>query len=412
MSDEATIEAPKAPTPTLSRKSIRARRNFLLKLLAVGVAVGALAGTFRYVAFDRDWVTTDNAFVTGNVIPVQSDATGVVAQVLAEETQLVKKGDALVRLDAQRARAALGQAEAELCRAVRNVAALFAGRRQICQKVTSRIAIRERTRHDLARYRQAATSGAASRQLLQNTEDTLNAQEADLREARAELAAIESRVGGVTPMNHPDVEFAKARFNDAYIEYLRQNIRAPATGYVAKRRVQVGQRVRPGDQILNIVPLDHLWVEANLWENRMERIRPGQPAIIKVDLYGSSATFHGAVEGLVPGSGSVFATLPPDNATGNFIRIVQRVPVRIAIDPEELKKTPLRPGLSTVTSINVGAEAKPMNDSVVKTSTSEYSTEVFDKDLAEAKARADKIVRDNLVAKDGWDGSCAAMAQD
>jgi len=402
-------EAHSAPAPTLSRKTIRARRNFLLKLLAVGVGIGALATAFRYFTYDRDWVTTDNAFVTGNIIPVQSDATGVVAQVLAEETQLVKRGDVLVRLDAQRARAALGQAEAELGRAVRNVGALFANRRQICQKVTARTAIRERTRHDLARYKQAASSGAASNQLLQNTQDTLAAQEADLRETRAELAAIESRVGGVTPMNHPDIEFAKARFNDAYIEFLRQNIRAPATGYVAKRRVQVGQRVRPGDQILNIVPLDHLWVEANLWENRMGQIRPGQPANIKVDLYGSSVMFHGTVEGLVPGSGSVFATLPPDNATGNFIRIVQRIPIRIAIDPEELRKTPLRPGLSTVTSINVSAEAKPANDSIVKTSAGEYSTEVFDKDLVEAKARAEKVVRENLVAgADAGDGSCAA----
>ncbi len=404
-------DAPRIAVPPLSRKDIRARRAFLLKALAVGVAVGVLAAGFRWLTYDRDWVTTDNAFVTGNIIPVQADATGVVARVFAEETQLVNKGDVLVQLDAQRARAALGQAEAELGRAVRNVGALFANRRQVCQKVNARAAVRERTRHDLARYKQAATSGAASRQMLQNTEDTLAAQEADLREARAEYQAIESRVGGVTPTTHPDIEAARARFNDAYIEYLRQSIRAPVTGYVAKRRVQVGQRVRPGDQIMNIVPLDHLWVEANLWENRMERIRPGQPAVIKVDLYGSSETFHGKVEGLVPGSGSVFATLPPDNATGNFIRIVQRVPVRIAIDPEELKKTPLRPGLSTVTSINVSAEAKPTNDSIVKTSTGEYVSDVFDKDLAEARAKADKIIKENLVAMGDMGDACTAATQ-
>jgi membrane fusion protein (multidrug efflux system) len=316
----------------------------------------------------------------------------------------------LIRLDAQRARAALGQAEAELGRAVRNVGALFANRRQLCQKVTARTAIKERTRHDLTRYKQAVTSGAASRQLLQNSEDTLAAQEADLKEARAELQAIEARVGGVTRATHPDIEVARARFNDAYVEFLRQNIRAPASGYVAKRRVQVGQRVRPGDQIMNIVPLDHLWVEANMWENRLDRVRPGQPAIIKVDLYGSSHTFNGTVEGLVPGSGSVFATLPPDNATGNFIRIVQRIPVRIAINPEELKETPLRPGLSTITSINVSApEAKPTNDSLVKTTTGEYTTEVFDKDLAEAKAKADKVVRENIVDAGGDDDACKSM---
>lgn len=399
-----TAEPTGAP---LSRKSIRARRNFLLKAVAIGVVVGMLAVAYRYLTYDRDWVTTDNAFVSGNILPVQADATGVVAKVLAEETQLVKEGDVLVQLDEQRARAALAQAEAELGRAVRNVGALFANRRQICQKVTARAAVRERTIHDLARYKQAAASGAASRQILQNTEDTLAAQDADLREARAEYQAMESRLGGVTPTTHPDVELAKARFNDAYIEFLRQSIRAPTTGYVAKRRVQVGQRVRPGDQILNIVPLDHLWVEANLWENRMARVRPGQEAVIKVDLYGSSAIFHGTVEGLVPGSGSVFATLPPDNATGNFIRIVQRVPVRIAIDPDELKKTPLRPGLSTVTSINVGAEPAPLAASTVKTSTSEYTTGIFNKDLAEAKTRADEIVKKNIVhdVNEG-DGRC------
>jgi membrane fusion protein, multidrug efflux system len=381
-----------------SRKTIRAKRNFLLTLVFVGVMIGAAAAVIRWLTHDRNWVTTDNAFVTGNIIPVQSDATGVVTQVLAEETQLVKKGDVLVRLDAQRAGAALGQAEAELGRAVRSVAALFASRRQACQKIIARTAIRDRALHDLARYRQATASGAASRQLLQNTEDQLAAQEADVREARAEYQAVQARVGGVAPVNHPDIEAAKARFNEAYVEFIRQKIRAPASGFVAKRRAQVGQRVRPGDQIMNIVPLDHLWVEANLWENRMEKVRPGQPAIIEADLYGSSETYHGVVEGLVPGSGSVFATLPPDNATGNFIRIVQRVPVRIAIDPEELKRKPLRPGLSTVASINIATDAKPINDSGVKTSTSEYSTEVFDKDLAQARSRAEEIVRKNIAS--------------
>jgi membrane fusion protein (multidrug efflux system) len=390
----------------LSRKAIRSRRTFLLRIVLAGVVIGALAALFRWLTYDRDWVTTDNAFVTGNIIPVQSDATGVVAQVLAEETQLVKKGDVLIKLDAQRASAALAQAEAELGRAVRNVGALFANRHQICQKITARTAVRERTRHDLNRYKQAAPSGAASRQLLQNTEDQLAAHEADLREARAEYQAMQARLSGVTRRDHPDIEVAKARFTDAYVEYLRQNIRAPATGYVAKRRVQVGLRVRPGDQIMNIVPLDHLWVEANLWENRMDRIRPGQPAIVKVDLYGSKVAFNGTVEGLVPGSGSVFATLPPDNATGNFIRIVQRIPVRIALDPKELEKTPLRPGLSTVTSINVSAPEKSPNDSLVKTSYGEYGTEVYDTDLMQAKARAEEIIKKNLVGGAEGEAPC------
>jgi membrane fusion protein (multidrug efflux system) len=373
----------------------------------VAFLVGALLALFRWLTYDRNYITTDNAFVTGNIIPVMSDATGVVASVLAEETQMVKKGETLVKLDSQRARAALGQAEAELGRAVRAVGALFANRQQVCQKMTSRMAIRDRTRHDLTRYRAAAPSGAASRQILQNTEDQLSAQEADLREVRAEIQALDARLVGATRTNHPDIEAAKARFNDAYVEVLRQNIRAPATGFVAKRRVQVGFRVRPGDQIMNIVPLDHLWVEANIWENRLERIRPGQKAQIVVDLYGTKHTYHGTVEGVVPGSGSVFATLPPDNATGNFIRIVQRIPVRIAIDPEELKKEPLRPGLSTLTTIDVGSTPGSPNDSIVKTVSPEYTTEVFDKDLAEARARAEDVVKNNLATPSpGSDNAC------
>lgn len=392
----------------LSRKSIRSRREFLLKIVIAAVIVGALIAFSRWYFYDRDWVTTDNAFITGNIIPVQADATGVVAAVLAEETQLVKKGDVLVRLDGQRARAALAQAEAELGRAVRSVGALYAQRRQVCQKVISRAALRDRTRHDLARYREATLSGAASRQVLQNTEDQLAALEADLREAQAEYQSVEARVVGVTRMNHPDIEAAKARYNDAYVEFVRQNIRAPATGYVAKRSVQVGKRVRPGDAILNIVPLDHLWVEANLWENRMARVRPGQAAIIKVDLYGSEQIYHGEVAGLVPGSGAVFAALPPDNATGNFIRIVQRVPVRIALRADELEKQPLRPGLSTVASINVSGPLQSPNHSIVKTTTNEYLTDVYDKDLADAKARADKIVKDNAIGASNDGAACTA----
>lgn len=392
----------------LSRKSIRSRREFLLKIVIAAVIVGALIAFSRWYFYDRDWVTTDNAFITGNIIPVQADATGVVAAVLAEETQLVKKGDVLVRLDGQRARAALAQAEAELGRAVRGVGALYAQRRQLCQKVVSRAALRDRTRHDLARYREATLSGAASRQVLQNTEDQLAALEADLREAQAEYQSVEARVVGVTRMNHPDIEAAKARYNDAYVEFVRQNIRAPATGYVAKRSVQVGKRVRPGDAILNIVPLDHLWVEANLWENRMARVRPGQAAIIKVDLYGSEQIYHGEVAGLVPGSGAVFAALPPDNATGNFIRIVQRIPVRIALRADELEKQPLRPGLSTVASINVSGPLQSPNHSIVKTTTNEYLTDVYDKDLAGAKARADKIVKDNAIGASNDGAACTA----
>jgi len=381
----------------LSRKTIRAKRDLLLRLVGTGVALSVLIIFLKWMISDRNWVVTDNAFVTGNILSINSDATGMVARIFFDETQLVKKGDVLVSLDGQRAQAALAQAEADLARAVRGVGALFSYRRQICEKLISRKAIKDRSLHDLARYKKAASAGATSDQILQNTQDQLVAQEANIQEVRSELQAVDARIMGVTRTNHPDIEAAKARYSDAYVEFVRQNIRAPATGFIAKRRIQVGQRVRPGDQLLNIVPLDHLWVEANLWENRMKYVRPGQEATIKVDLYGSSHIYNGVVEGLVPGSGSVFATLPPDNATGNFIRIVQRVPVRIALNKDEIEKEPLRPGLSTVTSIYVGSPRTSPNASIVKTTSNEYQTEVYDKDLADAQIQGNKIIKQNLV---------------
>ena len=381
----------------LSRKTIRAKRDLLLRLVGTGVALSVLIIFLKWMISDRNWVVTDNAFVTGNILSINSDATGMVSRIFFDETQLVKKGDVLVGLDGQRAQAALAQAEADLARAVRGVGALFSYRRQICEKLISRKAIKDRSLHDLARYKKAASAGATSDQILQNTQDQLVAQEANIQEVRSELQAVDARIMGVTRTNHPDIEAAKARYSDAYVEFVRQNIRAPATGFIAKRRIQVGQRVRPGDQLLNIVPLDHLWVEANLWENRMKYVRPGQEATIKVDLYGSSHIYHGVVEGLVPGSGSVFATLPPDNATGNFIRIVQRVPVRIALNKDEIEKEPLRPGLSTVTSIYVGSPRTSPNASIVKTTSNEYQTEVYDKDLADAQIHGNKIIKQNLV---------------
>lgn len=156
--------------------------------------------------------------------------------------------------------------------------------------------------------------------------------------------------------------------------------------------------MQPGDPLLTIIPLDHLWVEANLRETELLRVRPGQAAEIAVDLYGRHLIFHGTVEGLVPGTGSVFALLPPDNATGNFIHIVQRVPVRIALREDEILKNPIRPGLSTVTSIHVEESERPPGDSLVTVSGQEYATDIFAGELAEAEKRSEKIIEDNLLS--------------
>ncbi len=383
----------------LDRKTIRRHRNLFLSLFGIALAAGALAYVAKWRAYDRFWVTTDNAFVTGNLIPIYADATGMVAQVYYEETEHVNKRDLLIRLDAQRAAAALGQARGELGRAVRTVGALFASRQQACQKILAQAALLDKVRHDIVRYQQALPSGSVSKQVLQNAEDQRASLEADMKAAKADFQSTQARVGGTTRIRHPDIEIARNKFIDAYIEFTRQQIRAPVSGYITKRKAQVGDRVRPGDQVMIIVPLDHLWVEANLWETNLRLVRPGQPALITVDLYGQSYTYHGTVEGLVPGTGSVFALLPPDNATGNFIHIVQRVPVRIALPEDEILKHPLRPGLSTVTAIDVRNTGQSPNAALTEVSSKEYETNLYSDDLANGDAQADQIIDDNLSPK-------------
>lgn len=381
-------------------KAIRARRNRRLLLVALAVVASALSYAVYWWIHGRFWVVTDNAFVAGNLIPVEADTTGIVTQVLVEETQFVNKGDLLVQLDEHRAYAALGQSEGDLGRTVRSIGALFATRQQLCRKRDARSALLARVRHDVIRFRQAYPSGSVSEQVLQNAEDQMTALGAELREVGAELQAIEARVGGTSRTEHPEIEAAKHRFIEAYLDFVRQRIRAPVSGYVAKRKVQVGDRVHPGDLLLMVVPLDHLWVEANLRETELRKVRPGQSAEVIVDLYGRRRLYHGTVEGLVPGTGSVFALLPPDNATGNFIHIVQRVPVRIALRKDEILKRPIRPGLSTVTSIHIGEPGQPVNTSLADTSAEAYRTDIFSEELAAAERKAEEIIQANVVPKD------------
>ena len=201
-------------------------------------------------------------------------------------------------------------------------------------------------------------------------------------------------------MAHPAVDLAKHQLIEAHLEYARQQIRAPISGYVAKRKAQVGIVSIPGPSLMTIVPLDHLWVEANLRETELQHVRPGQPALVNVSLYGSKQTFHGTVEGLVPGSGSAFALLPPDNSTGNFIHIVERVPVRIALPADELREHPIRPGLSTVTSINITESGQSVWTSLATPSTAEYETDVYADELPTAESMAKEVMATNLVVSD------------
>jgi len=382
-------------TPTkLSHRQViqRRRRRQWAWILALALAAAA-ALVFQWQA-DRRWASTDDAFIAGHLIKLEAISEGTVVEILAENTQRVEQGQLLVRLDGRRAEIAWRQAEDELAAAVRQIAALQARRATLRQRVAARTAAAETLHHDLARLRKAAPDGAVSEQQLQNAEDRQRELAAALAEARAEQSELEAQLRSDAVADHPAVLGAAQRLRRAYLDYRRRNILAPATGYVARRKIAVGDHVTPGTPLLAIVPLDQVWVEANLLETEIAGVRPGQSAEIRVDAY-PNRLYHGQVEGLSPGTGSQFALLPTDNATGNFIHIAERLPVRISLDPRELAEYPLQPGLSTVTRINVsGGDTHPLR-SLAETGYPAYRSEIFDHELDELEPRIAQIIEAN-----------------
>lgn len=374
---------------------IRLRRRRLIRMtLALLLACGIFFG-YGWLN-NRDWVSTDDAFVSGHLIALKAQTEGTVVEILAENTQRVRQGQLLLRLDGTRAQLDLEQAEAELGETVRHIEKLKTGVNALRQRINARRATLDQTRHDLQRYLDAIRGGAASEQQVQNARDKIRELEASIKEAEAEQAGVEAEVNGVEVDRHPSVEKVKSKLRRAFLEYRRRLIVAPASGVVAKRRAQVGDLVKPGAPLLVIVPLDDVWIEANFLESQIAEIRPGQTAEIKVDAYGGRLIYHGRVQGINPGTGSSFALLPTDNATGNFIHIAERVPVRIGLDAEELRKNPLQLGLSTLTRINIGEQGEP---APIETTGEAYRTGIYDDELADAERLIEKIVSANRVGR-------------
>ena len=380
----------------LNRKTVRARRLIFLSLVALLALAAGLYFLIRWNTHDRFYVTTDNAFVVGNIIPVQADATGVVAEVLVEETNKVKAGDLLVRLDEQRAKAALDQSAADLARAVRAVGGQFAARRQACQKIASQIALRDKTRHDVMRYRQALPSGAVSQQVLQNAVDQLASLDAEMHGSRADYQAFESRLGGLSLTNHPDIAAAKAKFAENYIEFARQRIRAPVSGYIAKRKAQVGDRARPGDLLMQIIPLDYLWIEANLWENSMERVRPGQPVTSRSIFTAIARCFtarsRASSRARAASSLCSLPTMRPatSSISSSACRCISRYAPTNSKNSRCGQGFPASSPSTCIMSINRPTPDHPHGSKG-------RQNEIFANEVAEANSRAQKIVSENLV---------------
>ncbi len=390
-----TTAVPKKIRP----KEILRQRNRRLKGITLAILLAGLSYFAYWWYMNRDWVATDDAFVAGHLITIKALTEGIVVEVAAEDTQAVQAGDLLVRLDGNHAEVALQQAKAELAETVRNIVTLKARIDTLNHRVIARQASLATVRHDLKRYESALFEGAVSEQQVQNARDRLRELEAAIGEAEAEKSGIQAQLLENDIDSHPSVEKAKSRVKKAYLDYRRSNILAPVSGYVSNRRAHVGDHIKSGMPLMAIVPLDEVWIEANFLETQIAPIRPGQSAEIKIDAYGGERLYHGTVQGLNPGTGSVFAVLPTNNATGNFIHIAERVPVRIGLDPKEIQEHPLQPGLSTLTRINISETGEPLLTSNVNTRAEFYRTTIYDNELEEAQRLIREIVDDNQPAK-------------
>ena len=376
-----TGEAEQVPPTPAEKAAVASASNSRRKVLLGLAGAFLLAGGGWYFLHDSGHVSTDNAYVNADSAQVTPLVTADVVQVPVVNTQYVRRGDVLLRLDDRDARLAYEKAEAAYLKARREYAQTSATGGSLAAQVGARDAdigqanaglaaaqsAFEKAKVDLDRRQHLADDGVVSREELTNYKNAYVAAQSGLAQARAAVvqaeaqrgaaqksyAANQALIAGTSVDTNPDVAAAKAALDQAQLDLERTVIRAPIDGVVTNRQVQVGQRVAAGNPVMTIVPVGSVYVDANFKEGQLERVRPGQPVALKSDLYGSGVTYHGRVVGFSGGTGSAFALIPAQNATGNWIKVVQRLPVRVALDPKELAAHPLRVGLSMDATIDV-----------------------------------------------------------
>ncbi|MGH8275510.1 MAG: HlyD family secretion protein [Steroidobacteraceae bacterium] len=386
-----------ATAPAGVRRLLQQRRQTWLTALTVALIVIALATAAWWWIYARSYQSTDDAYVAGDLVNVMSQVSGTVISIDADETDRVQAGQELVRLDATDARIALQDAEQQLARTVRQVHTVFANRDQLSAVVAERRSDFDRARADLERRRGLAASGAVSAEELGHAQDAVRAAREALSAAHNNLAASIALVGRTGVSDNPEVRAAATQVERVWLNLERTRVRAPVSGYVARRGVQLGERIAPGVALMAIVPLERLRVDANFKEVQLDRMRIGQPVRVIADLYGGGVEYHGTVEGLGMGTGAAFALLPAQNATGNWIKVVQRVPVRIALKPHELVAHPLRVGLSTRVRVDVRDDSGKQL-AVAPRLKPVLATDAYDVDDTQIKARIAQIVRANTGA--------------
>jgi membrane fusion protein (multidrug efflux system) len=363
MNDSPTpAAAPAAPAAAGNPK----RKKALTAVAAAVVVAGAAYGLY-YALVLRHYESTDNAYVQANVVQITPQIAGTVLSIGADDTDFVKAGQTLVKLDPADARVALDQAEAQLAQTVREVRTLYTNNSALKAQVALREADVARAQADLDRAQEdvnrrapLVATGAVGKEEFNHAKTQLAAARSALaaaqsaaEAAREQLASNETLIDNTSVEQQPNVQRAAAAVREDYLAMQRTTLPAPVDGYVAKRSVQVGQRVQPGTPLMTVVGLRNVWVDANFKESQLRNLRIGQPVTLEADVYGKKVEYHGKVEGLSAGTGAAFSLLPAQNATGNWIKVVQRVPVRIALDQQEVQQHPLRVGLSMNVTVDI-----------------------------------------------------------
>ncbi|KGG94689.1 MULTISPECIES: HlyD family efflux transporter periplasmic adaptor subunit [Comamonas] len=399
-----TQNAPQAPAAATPSANPAGRRKGLT-IVAAAVAVAAIAWGGWHWMVARNYQTTDNAYVAGNVVQITPQVGGTVISIGADDTDYVRAGQLLVQLDPADYLVQLAQAESQLAQTARQTRTLYANNAPLAAQVAQREADLLRLKadaakanDDVARRRPLTATGAVGKEefdhakaLATAASNAVAAAEAAVRAAKAQLTAAEAQTKGTTAEDFPAVMAAAAKVREAYLALQRTRLIAPVDGFVAKRGVQLGQRVAAGSPLLTVVDLHKLWVDANFKESQLADLRMGQKVELTADVYGDKTTYEGKVVGLGAGTGAAFALLPAQNATGNWIKVVQRVPVRISLEPEALKQHPLRVGLSMDVKVDIrdkdgqALASTPRSEPVAQTT-------VYDGSLAQAEQRIQHII--------------------
>ncbi|NUR23091.1 efflux RND transporter periplasmic adaptor subunit [Frateuria sp.] len=398
------------PNGAASAPAAKNKRGFLLRALGVVVLL-ALIGWGLWYYFDGRWYEgTDDAYVSGNIVQITPQLPGTVVSIGADDGDRVKAGQVLVKLDPSNTEVALAEAKANLANTVRKVRGLYSTVSGAQADVAARKVAVDKAQADFNRRRDLARSGAISAEELAHARVELTAAQSALTAATQQYQTSKVLVDDTVVASHPDVQTAAAKLRAAYLDDLRTTIVAPVDGYVAKRAVQLGQRVAPGTPLMAVVPLHEVWLDANFKETQLTHMRIGQPVQIHADVYGGDVTYKGRVQSLGVGTGSAFSLLPAQNATGNWIKIVQRVPVRVVFtDAQQLDKHPLRIGLSTDVTVDLHDQQGPMLAPEPPAKPA-FSTDVYRQQLDQADGLIAQIVHANM-AGNGAGGSKARSSK-